>query len=277
MPLSAVQIEALVEESRADTKDCPISPLWGAVNPKAVIRHMNRFCQVMGPATRGAAYGKTGLTGGGSIAFLATALLFHDGFGIILDLFFASVFGLFIGYFSIGYFAYKIAFARIFVHEHRDYIDPTQITARVGAYTARLSNFYSRAWRGDNEANAITNPQSKLFCRTEDRVEVLKQGEQRILIDGTVIDGPQLLVYPARQVIRFMEMDDYLDLPPEEFRVTGAGARNRRAVRRAYVRPGEQIERAERGRAGLISDNIPWIFAGVCVICAAFIFMMAGG
>ena len=259
--LTAEEVTALVEESQQDVDECLISALWGAQNPKGTLRHLNRFVRVMGLATRGAAYGKILAASLGTIVVLAVLMTFNSNFGIIGDVVWSLLLGIPISYVATGFFAYKSAFAPIGVHEHRDFTDRGQITAKVSAWTARLSHFYSYAWRGDNEANGIANSSSKLYYKTDDRPRWLEEGERITLPDGKEIKGPQLVVYPARKVSMFREMKDYLGLEPERFEVGGNSARDRRAARRVYSKPGQGIEQFERGSSNFFRDNWIWFYS----------------
>ena len=259
--LTAAQVADLVAESQADVDECLISPLWGAQNPGGTIRHLNRFVRVMGLATRGAAYGKIFLSSIGTIVGLAVLMAFNSNFGLVGDIVWSVLLGIPISYLATGYFAFRSAFAPIRVHEHRDFTDRSQITAKVSAWTSRLSHFYSHAWRGDNEANGIANAASKLYYKTDDRPVWLEEGETITKPDGTVIEGPQLVVYPARKISNFLEMKDYLNLDPERFEVGGNSARDRRAARRVYAKPGQGLEEFERGKSTFFKDNFIWFYS----------------
>ena len=259
--LTAEEVSDLVAESQADVDECLISLLWGAQNPGGTLRHLNRFVRVMGLATRGAAYGKILMASVGTIVGLAGLMAFNGNFGIVGDIIWSVLLGIPISYLATGFFAYKSAFAPIKVHEHRDFTDRGQITAKVSAWTSRLSHFYSKAWRGDNEANGIANSSSSLYYKTDDRVVVLKEGESITKPDGTVIEGPQLVVYPARRISNFREMKDYIGLEPERFEVGGNSARDRRAARRVYSKPGQGMEEFERGKSTFFRDNFIWFYS----------------
>lgn len=275
--LTTEEVARLVAESQADVDECLISPLWGAQNPRGTLRHLNRFVQVMGLATRGAAYGKIMVASVGTMIALAVAMSFNSNFGLIGDIVWSVLLGIPISYLATGFFAYKSAFARIKVHEHRDFTDRGQITAKVSAWTARLSHFYSKAWRGDNEANGIANSDSSLYYKTDDRVVMLEEGETIELPDGSVIEGPQLVVYPARKVANFTEMKDYLHLEPERFEVGGNSARDRRAARKVFSKPGEAMELFERGGSHFLRDNFVWFYSIGAMICGVMIVMLAMG
>ena len=259
--LTAEEVDGLVKESQQDVDECLISPLWGAQNPRATLRHLNRFVRVMGLATRGAAYGKILISSLGTITGLAILMAFNSQFGLIGDIVWSVLLGIPISYLATGFFAYKSAFAPVRVHEHRDFTDRGQITTKVSAWTARLSHFYSNAWRGDNEANGIANSASKLYYKTDDRPVWLEEGQELVLPDGGKIVGPQLVVYPARKVSRFREMKDYLGLDPERFEIGGNSARDRRAARRVYSKPGQGIEEFERGKSHFLRDNWIWFYS----------------
>ena len=259
--LTAEEVAALVAESQADVDECLISPLWGAQNPGGTLRHLNRFVRVMGLATRGAAYGKIMVSSVGTMVGLVVLMSFNSKFGVTGDIVWSLILGVPVSYLATGFFAYKSAFAPVRVHEHRDYTDRGQITAKVSAWTARLSHFYATAWRGDNEANGIANSASKLYYKTEDRPVWLKEGETITRPDGSVIEGPQLVVYPARRVTMFREMKDYLGLEPERFEVGGNSARDRRAARRVYAKPGQGLEEFERGGSHFFRDNMVWFYS----------------
>ena len=259
--LTAQEVAELVAQSQADVEECLISPLWGAQNPGGTLRHLGRFVRVMGLATRGAAYGKIMLASVGTITVLMVLMAFNSNFGLAGDLVWSLLLGVPVSYLATGYFAYKSAFAPVRVHEHRDYTDRGQITAKVSAWTARLSHFYSNAWRGDNEANGIANSSSKLYYKTEDRPVWLEEGQTIERPDGPVIEGPRLVVYPARKVTMFREMKDYLGLEPERFEVGGNSARDRRAARRVYAKPGQGLEEFERGGSHFFRDNLVWFYS----------------
>ena len=272
--LTAEEVDALVVEAQADVDECLISPLWGAQNPKATLRHLNRFVRVMGLATRGVAYGKIGMSSVGTTVGLFALMSFNSNFGILGDLIWSLLLGLPISFLATGFFAYKSAFARVKVHEHRDFTDRGQITAKVSAWTDRLAHFHSKAWRGDNEANGIANAASSLYYKTDDRVVWLDKGAKIMKPDGTVIEGPQLVVYPARKVSNFRDMKDYQGLEPERFEVGGNPARDRRAARRVFAKPGQGMEEFERGNSSFMRDNAIWLYsigsAGAGVIVVIF-------
>ena len=275
--LTAAEVEELVREAQADVNECMISPMWGAMNPGATWRHLNRFVQVMGLATRGAAYSKLLGTSLGVPGGLWALMYFNSQFGWLGDLIWSALFGVLIGIISAGYFGYKSAFCRITVDEHRDYVDVDQVTNQVTAWADRLAHYYSKAWRGDNEANGIANPSSALYYQTCDRVEMLAEGDKVILPDGTEINGPQLLVYPARKVDRFREMKDYQGLTPQFFDVGGNAGRDRRATRRVFAKPGQGMDDYEKGKSNFVQNNLVWLYSMACIAMAGFIVMVLAG
>ena len=275
--LTSAEIRDLVEEARADVDVCLISPMWGAMNPGDTWRHLERFVKVMGLATRGAAYSKIVGTALGVPVGLFVLMHFNSNFGWVGDLVWSALLGVLIAVMGTGYFAYKAAFCRIVVDEHRDYVDPDQVTAQVNAWTDRLAHYYSRAWRGDNEANGIANPHSALYYQTCDRTRWLEEGEEVQLSGGGVAKGPQLVLYPARKIEKFTEMKDYIGLTPQVFDVGGNPGRDRRAGRRMFSKPGAGMLDFELRRRGFISNNIAWFYSGGCIILAAFIVMLVAG
>lgn len=273
--LTAAEVDALVAEAIADVDECLISPLWGAMNPGGTLRHLQRFVRVMGLATRGAAYGKIFLSSIGVSAGLFALMSFNSTFGMVGDFVWSALFGIPLGFLGTGYFAYKTAFARITVDEHRNFTDPDHVTAQVNAWTDRLAHYHSHAWRGDNEANGIANPNSALYYQLHDRPVWLEEGESVKLPNGRVIEGPQLIVYPARKAENFREMNDYMGLTPQVFDVGGNSARDRRAARRNYSKPAQGMEEFERGKTNLLRDNLVWIYSIGCIVIAALVAMLA--
>ena len=275
--LTSAEINDLVAEAQADVDVCLISPMWGAMNPGDTWRHLERFVKVMGLATRGAAYSKIVGTSLGIPIGLFAVMWFNSQFGWVGDLVWSALLGILIAAMGTGYFAYKSAFCRVTVDEHRDYVDPDQVTAQVNAWTDRLAHYHSRAWRGDNEANGIANPNSALYYQTCDVPRYLEEGESIELPNGTVIKGPQFVVYPARKVERFTEMKDYIGLTPQVFDVGGNPARDRRAGRRLFAKPGAGMLDFELQRRGFISNNIAWLYSGGAIVMAVFVLMIGAG
>lgn len=275
--LTAAEVDQLVKESREDVNECLISPIWGATNPQGTLRHLGRFGRVLGITTQGAVYGKMFMGSIGMFFTMFAILSFQPDMGYILDFCFALAFGCLTGAISIGYIAYKAAFARINVNEHRDFTDPGQVTSRLRAWTARLSHYYSTAWRGANDSNGVSNPDSALYYKTDDVPIWIPEGEEHRCPDGSIIEGPKFIVYPARKVVEFREMDDYLHLEPEVFLIGGNSARDRRATRQTFNKPADGMERYVRGKATVLQDNFLWIYSIICIVAGFFISAFALG
>ena len=283
--LTEEQVNALVHEAKEDVEECLISPIWAYINyqpwplkPGALRRQHARAMAVMGMATRGASFLKS--TGLSVLVFggLLAALLFNSQFGWLPDLVFAFLFAFLLSMLVRINNQYREAFARIVVHEHRDFTDPAQTTAKLSAWVPRLT-YYDRpdVWKGQNDRNGVSNPASSIVVQTRDSVVWAPDVEEKHEDGNLVIVRGETLVERARKVTEIRETKDLLNLPAEKFAVTGAAARARRFLLRLVQRNGLSIESFEKGEKGAIERNLEWIYCAGCLVLTFLLFLFSGG
>ena len=131
--LTEAEVRATVQEAIDDTEDCLISPVWGLINYGAANRHHKRYIAVMGIAT------KVVFGAGGLILLLLVAMLINSTYPWWTDMLLAALIGGVVAFPLKFMVTYRGAFGRIVVHEHRDFTEPSQVTAKVNASCARLA------------------------------------------------------------------------------------------------------------------------------------------
>ena len=262
--LTEAEVRATVQEAIDDTDDCLISPVWGLINYGAANRHHKRYIAVMGIAAKAASMAKVVFGAGGLILLLLVAMLINSTYPWWTDMLLAALIGGSVAFPLKFMITYRGAFSRIVVHEHRDFTEPSQVTAKVNAWCARLAYYFQpAAWKGDNDRNGISNPSSHIVVKTEDQVTWLEDGDVEVI--------------PARRVLEFTSMADYMNLAPEIFVCTSSAPKERRATWRQYQQQGKEREIYNRGKVNLLQEHSALFFSLACVAADILIVLFQGG